>query len=72
MKARDPNNTVKATNSLFDLLKTSNDLPRPLMTFKLKMLELWLSAYQTKARNPGNTVASTNSVFDLLMISNNL
>ena len=38
----------------------------------MKMLLLWLYAFQTKARNPENTEAATNPVFDILMTSNDL
>ena len=50
-KARNPGNTVAATNPVFDLLITSNDLNN---LQKMKMFSLWLYAYQTKDRNPGN------------------
>ena len=71
-KARNPGNTVVATNTVFDLLMISYDLEWPKWPPKMKMFQLCLYAYQSKARNPRNTVAATNSVFDLLMTSNDL
>ena len=65
-KARNPGNTVAATNPVFNHLMTYNDLN------KLKIFQLWLYAYQTKARNPGKAVTATDPVFDVLLPSNDL
>ena len=46
---------VAATNPVFDLLITSNDLQI-----------LNVLCYQTKARNPGNTEAAKNTLFDIV------
>ena len=63
-KAKNPGNTVVATNSVFDLLMTSNDNDLQNSGFMYK--------HQIKAWNPNNTVTALNLVFDLLMTSNNL
>ena len=35
-KAKNPGNRLEATNSVFDIQMTSNDLWQPLMSFKIK------------------------------------
>ena len=60
-KARNPGNTVAATNLGIGLLLTSNELWQR-WTQNWKCFNYGYYAYQTKARNPGNTEAAKNSV----------
>ena len=53
MEARNPNNTLTATDSLFDLLMTSNDLLWPMPTsndLKIENAITMLLANHSKAR----------------------
>ena len=55
-KASNPGNTVEATNPVFDLLMTSNDL-------QIENVFIRIYVNESKARNPDNTVVLSSLIY---------